>query len=107
MRNSSSRNRAAKTPEYILQLYICGATPRSTRALTNIKQICDEHLSGRYDLQVIDIFQSPDQIAQDDIVAAPTLIKKSPLPVRRFVGDLSDINKVITGLAIRSGGLNL
>lgn len=100
MRNNPFQNRRRENPKYVLQLYISGATPRSRHALINIKQICDEHLSGRYDLQVIDIFQSPEQIAQADIVAAPTLIKKSPLPMRRFVGDLSDTNKVITGLAI-------
>ena len=100
MRNHPFQNGRRENPKYVLHLYISGATPRSRRALANIKQICDEHLNGRYDLQVIDIFQSPEQLSQDDIVAAPTLIKKRPSPVRRFVGDLSDTNKVITGLAI-------
>ena len=67
----------------------------------NIKQICNEHLKGRYDLQVTDIFQSPEQMSKDNIIAAPTLIKKNPLPLRRFIGDLSDTKKVISGLAIK------
>jgi circadian clock protein KaiB len=86
--------------KYVLYLYISGATPRSSRALTNIKAICDEHLKGRYHLQVVDIFQNPQQTADHDIIAAPTLIKETPLPLRRFVGDLSDRDKVVAGLAI-------
>jgi circadian clock protein KaiB len=92
---------AAKKSEYVLHLYVCGATGRSQRALMNIKQICNEHLKGRYDLQVTDIFQSPEQMSKDNIIAAPTLIKKNPLPLRRFIGDLSDTKKVISGLAIK------
>jgi circadian clock protein KaiB len=90
--------------EYVLYLYISGATARSRRALTNIKAICDEHLKGRYHLQVVDIFQNPEQTADHDIIAAPTLVKEMPLPVRRFIGDLSDTNKVISGLAISPAG---
>jgi circadian clock protein KaiB len=86
--------------KYVLYLYISGATPRSRRAIANIKAICDEHLKGRYHLQVVDIFQNPEQTAEHDIVAAPTLVKQMPLPIRRFVGDLSDTNKVVSGLAI-------
>jgi circadian clock protein KaiB len=86
--------------KYVLYLYISGATTRSRRAVANIKAICDEHLKGRYHLRVVDIFQNPKETADHDIVAAPTLIKQSPLPVRRFVGDLSDTGKVISGLAI-------
>lgn len=86
--------------KYVLYLYIAGATVRSRRAVANIKAICDEHLKGRYHLQVIDIFQNPEQTADHDIIAAPTLVKQMPLPIRRFVGDLSDANKVISGLAI-------
>jgi circadian clock protein KaiB len=86
--------------KYVFYLYISGATPRSQRALTNIKAICDEHLKGRYHLQVVDIFQNPGQTADHDIIAAPTLVKETPLPVRRFVGDLSDTDKVVSGLAI-------
>jgi circadian clock protein KaiB len=96
-----SRNGSGETAQYILQLYISGASPRSKRALSNVKEICEEHLKGRYDLEVIDIFQSPAQLQRDQIVAAPTLVKKNPLPVRRFIGDdLSDKDKLVSGLAI-------
>ena len=98
------RKQTAAKPRYDLYLYICGPTPRSQRALTNIKNICDEHLEGRYDLQVIDIFQRPEQTVENDIIAAPTLVKKNPLPMRRFIGDLSDREKVLTGLEIRKAG---
>lgn len=91
-----SANRAM----YDLSLYISGPTPRSRRAITNIKAICEEHLPGRYNLQVIDIFQNPEETAEHNIIAAPTLIKEAPLPVRRFIGDLSDIEKVTKGLAL-------
>jgi circadian clock protein KaiB len=88
---------------YDLFLYISGPSPRSRRAITNIRKICEQHLSGRYNLQVIDIFQNPQETAEHDIIAAPTLIKEAPLPVRRFIGDLSDIEKVTKGLALTTG----
>jgi circadian clock protein KaiB len=86
---------------YLLQLYIAGPTARSRRAITNIKEICEEHLKGRYHLEITDIYQKPKNLAADNVVAAPTLIKKSPLPVRRFIGDLSDKDKVTNGLALK------
>ena len=98
-KHASNHGRPSK-PQYLLHLYISGATSRSRRALTNIKQICDQHLTERYDLQVFDIYQTPDQLLEDNVIAAPTLIKKTPLPVRRFIGDLSDTEKVIRGLEI-------
>jgi circadian clock protein KaiB len=89
-------------PEYDLSLYVSGATPRSHRAIKNIKDICEQYLPGRYKLQVIDIFQNPSETAEHNIVAAPTLIKEAPLPVRRFIGDLSDLKKVTQGLALNN-----
>jgi circadian clock protein KaiB len=86
---------------YVLHLYIAGATSRSRRAITNIKEICEEHLEGRYHLEVTDIYQNPETLAKDNVVAAPTLIKKQPLPVRRFIGDLSDRDKIAKGLALK------
>jgi circadian clock protein KaiB len=86
--------------DYTLLLYISGATQRSKRAITNIKKICEEHINGRYNLKVVDIYQSPEQLAEYNIVAAPTLIKETPLPVRRLVGDLSDTARVLKGLAL-------
>jgi circadian clock protein KaiB len=100
MAKPGSRNTARQKTGYVLRLYISGATVRSRRAVNNIKEICEGHLKGQYDLQVIDIFQSPEQLKQEQIIAAPTLVKKQPLPIRRFIGDLSDREKVVKGLAI-------
>ena len=93
--------KAARTPEgerYILRLYVTGMTPRSVRALKNLQTICDEYLKGRYDLEVIDIYQQPVLTQGEQIVAAPTLIKKLPLPMRRIIGDMSDRDRVLVGL---------
>lgn len=87
--------------QYSLHLYICGASPRSNRALSNVKEICEKHFKGRYELEVVDIFQTPARLERDHIVAAPTLVRISPLPVRRFIGDdLSDKSKLFSGLQI-------
>ncbi len=83
---------------YVLRLYVTGQTPRSLRAIQNIRRICEEHLSGRYDLEVIDIYQRPSLAKGEKIIAAPTLVKSLPAPIRRFVGDLSDTEKVLFGL---------
>ncbi|HET7306543.1 MAG TPA: circadian clock KaiB family protein [Gammaproteobacteria bacterium] len=85
---------------YLLRLYITGSTPRSTRAIENIRGICEDHLKGRYELEVIDIYQHPESAAEAQIIAAPTLIKKLPAPLRRVIGDLSDHDKIFTGLNI-------
>lgn len=86
--------------EYILRLFITGATPNSVRALTNIKQICEEHLKGRYDLEIVDVYKQVDIAEKEQLIALPLLIKKQPLPERRMIGDLSDIQKVLHGLGI-------
>lgn len=83
---------------YVLRLYVTGQTPRSLRAIQNIRRICEEHLSGRYDLEVIDIYQRPSLAIGEKIIAAPTLVKSLPAPIRRFVGDLSDSEKILFGL---------
>ncbi|RPD48429.1 circadian clock protein KaiB [Hymenobacter sediminis] len=85
---------------YVLHLYITGATPNSTRAVQNIKAICEQHLKSRYELLIIDIYQQPELAKQDQIIAAPTLIKKHPLPARRLIGDLSEHNKVLLALGL-------
>lgn len=87
--------------EYILRLYVTGSTPRSLKAITNLKRLCEEHLPGAYDLQVIDIYKYPDAARDAQIIAAPTLIKRLPAPLRRFVGDLSNTQKLLIGLDIR------
>ena len=87
---------------YVLKLYITGTTPRSTQAITNIHALCEEFLPGRYALEVVDIYQQPDQAAGDQIIAAPTLVKSEPEPVKRLVGDLSNRERVLVALNLRS-----
>lgn len=94
---------AASTPERrVLRLYLTGTTPASVRALANLKRICEEHLAGRYELEVIDIYQCPALLEGEQIVAAPTLVKKLPLPLRRLVGDMSNTERVLLGLDLRT-----
>jgi circadian clock protein KaiB len=88
---------------YKLRLYVTGLTPRSSRAVSNLKAVCDEYLAGRYDLEVIDLYQQPVLARGEQIIAAPTLIKKLPLPMRRIIGDLSDREHVLIGLDLFSG----
>jgi len=83
---------------YVLRLYVTGMTPRSTEAIRNLQAICDEYLEGRYDLDVIDLYQQPALAKGEQIVAAPTLIRKLPLPMRRLVGDMSRREHVLMGL---------
>jgi circadian clock protein KaiB len=85
----------------VLRLYVAGTSARSTRAVQNARQICDEHLHGSYELEVIDVFQQPKLARDDQILAVPTLIKKLPLPLRRFIGDLSDRDVVLVGLDVK------
>ena len=87
--------------EYVLCLYVAGMTPNSARAIANLKKICEEHLAGQYDLNVIDIYRRPTLAKGEQIIAAPTLIKKLPLPMRKLIGDMSDKGKVLIGLDIR------
>ncbi|HZQ70797.1 MAG TPA: circadian clock KaiB family protein [Terriglobales bacterium] len=88
--------------KYVLRLYVTGATSSSRRAILNINSICSEHLQGRYDLEVIDIHQKPTLAKDEQIVAAPTLIKHLPLPLRRIIGDLSDRDRVLFGLDLKA-----
>ncbi|MGQ9600460.1 MAG: circadian clock KaiB family protein [Anaerolineae bacterium] len=88
-------------PRYVFRLYVAGITPRSVRAISNIKQICEEYLPDRYDLHVIDLYQQPASAAADQIVAVPTLVKVSPLPSQRLIGDLSDKERVLIGLDLK------
>jgi circadian clock protein KaiB len=90
-----------ETEQYILWLYVTGMTPRSARAIENIRAICEEHLQGRYELQVVDIYQQPALASTEQVIAAPTLIKKLPLPLRRIIGDLSNEDSVLMGLNVR------
>jgi circadian clock protein KaiB len=95
------RTRAASADvvkRYRLQLFITGSTARSTRAIANMLKICEQHLEGRYEYEIIDVYQNPDATRELQIIATPTLVKLSPLPLRRIVGDLSDEKRVLLGL---------
>jgi circadian clock protein KaiB len=87
--------------QYVLRLYVTGMTPRSITAIENIKRICEEHLQGRYELEVVDVYQHPEAAKEAQLLAAPTMIKHLPLPLRRFVGDMSDKEKILVGLDLR------
>jgi circadian clock protein KaiB len=90
----------SKEEHYTLRLYISGTTIQSVTALQNIKKICEEHLQGRYELEVIDIYQQTEAVISENIVAVPTLIKKLPLPLQKMIGNLSNTEKVLIGLDI-------
>ena len=92
---------ARSEKKYVLRLYVAGTTARSVHAVANVRAICEETLHGRYDLEVIDIYQQPHRARPEQIVVAPTLIKKLPLPVRKIIGDLSNKDRVLVGLDIR------
>ena len=89
------------TSRHLLRLYVTGTTPRSTRAIQQVRRVCEEHLHGRYDLEVIDIYHLPALAKNDQIIATPTLVKVLPAPLRRLIGDLSNIKKVLFGMDIR------
>jgi len=93
-----------RRPRYFLCLYVSGSTSKSARAITNIKRFCERYLKNRYDLKVIDVYQQPDLVRHERIVALPTLIKRLPFPLRRLIGDLSDQESVLLGLDLREAG---
>lgn len=86
--------------KYVLRLYVTGLTPRSTRAIKSVREVCEQHLAGHYDLEIIDVYQSPERITQDQIVAIPTLVKCTPIPTRLMVGDMSNRERLLTGLGL-------
>lgn len=94
--NSSMQNAA----EYVLCLFVTGASPNSVRAIINIKEICEEHLKGQYNLEIIDVYQQADVAAKEQLVALPMLLKRKPLPEKRLIGDLSDTTKVLNALGL-------
>lgn len=92
--------KASKRLKYMMCLYVTGATPRSMRAIGNLRKLCKEYLPGQYELKVVDVYQQPDLARRVQIIAAPTLIKLFPLPLRRFIGDLSNTQNLLAGLEI-------
>lgn len=91
---------ARKNARHLFVLYIAGTTPQSTRAVVNTRKLCETHLEGSYDLEIVDICSSPGLAAEEQIIAAPTLIRKSPLPLRRFIGDMSNTERIVAGLGL-------
>jgi len=89
---------SARQAKYVLRLYVSGSTLKSALAVENIKRICEQHLKNRYDLEVIDIYQQPNLAREEQIVAVPTLIKRCPPPVRRLIGDLSNVKRALFAL---------
>ena len=100
-RSTPSTEAAPVDQEQILRLYIAGQTPRSVKAFANLKRICEEHLKGRYRIEVIDLIQNPQLAAGDQILAVPTLVRLLPEPVRKIIGDLSNTDRVLVGLDVR------
>jgi len=90
----------AERQDYVLRLFITGHTQKSMRAVRNITQLCEQHLAGAYDLEVIDVYQQPELAVEHQLVAAPALFKLLPLPLRKMVGDMSDTGRVLAGLGI-------
>ncbi|MEI6673836.1 MAG: circadian clock KaiB family protein [Verrucomicrobiota bacterium] len=92
---------ALGSARYVLRLYVTGTTPNSMRAIVNIRKICEKYLQGRYELEVVDISQNPTLAEREQIIAAPTLIRRLPLPLRRFIGDMSQTERILLGLDLR------
>ena len=110
MKNGTTKSKASKSKAskkeaaYDLRLYVAGQTPRSLHAFSNLKRICEEHLAGRYRIQIIDLLENPQLAKGDQILAIPTLVRTIPKPARKIIGDLSNTDRVLIGLDIRSVG---
>ena len=103
---SEDRN-AASPPDptaYRLRLYVAGQTPKSILALSNLKQICEDHLQGRYEIEIIDLLENPQLAAGDQILALPTLVRRLPEPIKKIIGDLSNTERVLVGLDLQVRG---
>jgi circadian clock protein KaiB len=92
---------AARNEKWALRLYTAGQSPKSLAALANLKRVCEEHLAGRYSIEVVDLMKNPRLAKDDQIVAIPTLVRKLPEPLRRIVGDLSDTERTLVGLQLK------
>ncbi len=102
MPTSSTKKPSASKPEtWDLRLYVAGQTPRAVAAFANLQKLCEEHLAGRYRIEVIDLLKTPQLARGDQIIAVPTLVRKLPEPVRKIIGDLSQADKVLVGLDLR------
>jgi circadian clock protein KaiB len=101
-KKTEQTNASPDSNEYVLRLYVTGASPNSIKAISNIKNICEMHLAGRYALEIIDIYQQAELAKSEQIIAIPLLIKKLPLPEKRLIGDMSETEKVLRGLGLQS-----
>lgn len=94
----------AEPETWELRLYVAGQSPKSTRAYANLRRLCEEHLTGRYSIEVVDLVENPQLAAGDEIIAIPTLVRKLPAPLRKLVGDLRDTERTLVGLQLRPLG---
>jgi len=92
----------SKNETYVLKLYVTGLTPQSTVAIDNLRKICEENLKGRYTLDIVDLYKNPSLARGEQIIAAPTLIRMLPLPLRRVIGNMSDLERVLVGLDLKA-----
>ena len=102
LQDPSARMREVDGLGYVLTLYVASLTPRSVVAIQSVKEVCEKHLQGQYSLEVVDIYEQPSAAKHEQIVAAPTLIKRLPLPLRRLIGDMADEQRVLVGLGLRA-----
>ena len=93
----------AGTEVWHLRLYVAGQSPKSLRALANLRRLCEEHLPGRYEIEIVDLIEHPAQAREDDILALPTLVRRLPAPLRKVIGDLSNTEHALVGLRIQDG----
>ena len=89
------------TPNYLFRLYVSGSSSRSATAVANVRRICEQYLAGHYELEVVDVYQQPAETKSAQVIVVPTLIKEFPLPPKRFVGDMSNTEKIIVGLRLK------
>ena len=104
---SSEHAPATPSPDakaYLLRLYVAGQTPKSVLAFTNLKQICEDHLQGRYEIEIVDLLENPQLARGDQILAVPTLVRRLPEPIKKIIGDLSNTERVLVGLDLQERG---
>ena len=106
-RNATNGNGKSKSydHQYVFRLYVTGASPNSLRAIANTRELCEEHFNDNYELEIIDVHQQPFVAKQENIIALPLLIKKHPLPEKRLIGDMSDMERVLKSIGVSNGGL--
>ena len=102
--NGDAKRKSYHDP-YIFRLYVTGASPNSLRAIANTRELCEEHFSENYELEIIDVHQQPSVARKENIIALPLLIKKHPLPEKRLIGDMSDMERVLKSIGVPNGGL--